>query len=657
MTVKATGNFHRLVLEVTLLCIVAVRQTAAAPTGIVRFPGDNSTKTDKELATIYLNKFYGCPKERCDLVVLSDTLKKMQKFFGLRQTGKLDSDTVNMMKKPRCGVPDLANYNFFPQKPKWENNKITYRILGYTHDLDQETVDDAFVRAFQVWSNFTPLKFSRIQDGDADIMINFGRWEHGDGYPFDGKDGLLAHAFAPAKGLGGDSHFDDDEFWTLGDGPVIKARFGNAEGAFCKFPFLFNGKEYDSCTTAGRSDGFPWCSTTYDFDTDSKYGFCPHESLFTMGGNSDGVPCAFPFTFDGKEFNSCTTEGRSDGYRWCSTTSNYDTERKYGFCPEQASATIGGNSDGAPCVFPFVFLRNTFDSCTTNGRNDGKMWCATTGSFDDDSKWGFCPDSGYSLFLVAAHEFGHALGLEHSQDPGALMAPIYTFTRNFRLSQDDISGIQKLYGAPTGKPLPPTQGPVTPMDLCKENLVFDAIMYMRGEMFFFKDRFFWRSTNPRSKPSGPNLVVIYWVDLPDTIDAAYEDPIQEKNIFFAGDQYWIYTASELDKGYPKKISTLGLPSDLPRIDAAFNWKKNKKTYLFAGDKFWRYNEAKKKMDVGFPKLIADAWSGIPNNVGSALESLGNGYSYFFKDWYYLKLEDESLKIVKVGNVKNDWLGC
>lgn len=49
------------------------------------------------------------------------------------------------------------------------------RILGHTVDLDEEVTNDAFYRAFKVWSDVTPLSFTRIMDGEADIMINFGR--------------------------------------------------------------------------------------------------------------------------------------------------------------------------------------------------------------------------------------------------------------------------------------------------------------------------------------------------------------------------------------------------------------------------------------------------------------------------------------------------
>ncbi|CAJ0939118.1 unnamed protein product [Ranitomeya imitator] len=122
------------------------------------------------------------------------------------------------------------------------------------------------------------------------------------------------------------------------------------------------------------------------------------------------------------------------------------------------------------------------------------------------------------------------------------MAPIYTYVKNFRLSQDDVSGIQELYGTgskprPGPEPGPgpsPTLGPVTP-ELCSKDIVFDGISQIRGEIFFFKDRFIWRSVNRRSRPSGPLLIATFWPELPDKIDAVYEDPHEEKTIFFAGE--------------------------------------------------------------------------------------------------------------------------
>ena len=59
--------------------------------------------------------------------------------------------------------------------------------------------------------------------------------------------------------------------------PVVKTRYGNAEGALCHFPFVFEGKSYSSCTSEGRTDNLPWCATTADYDNDKKYGFCPSE--------------------------------------------------------------------------------------------------------------------------------------------------------------------------------------------------------------------------------------------------------------------------------------------------------------------------------------------------------------------------------------------
>ena len=50
---------------------------------------------------------------------------------------------------------------------------------------------------------------------------------------------------------------------------------------------------------------------------------------------------------------------------------------------------------------------------------------------------------GTSLLQTAAHEFGHSLGLSHTDSKEALMAPFYRgFEQSPKLEKDDIRAIQ-----------------------------------------------------------------------------------------------------------------------------------------------------------------------------------------------------------------------
>ena len=72
-------------------------------------------------------------------------------------------------------------------------------------------------KAFKVWADYSRLEFIKSDDYyGSDIIIAFGRYAHGDSYPFDGPRFTLARAYYPYEfgSFGGDIHFDEDEDWS-----------------------------------------------------------------------------------------------------------------------------------------------------------------------------------------------------------------------------------------------------------------------------------------------------------------------------------------------------------------------------------------------------------------------------------------------------------
>lgn len=148
-----------------------------------------------------------------------DALKRFQEYAGLEVTGEVNEETRALMNTKRCGLPDISGpAEAVTGVGKWATNNLTYSFQNYTDDLADSTVRWAIDQAFGLWSAETPLRFRRVADGTGgDITIRFVSGDHGDGSPFGGRGGVLAHAFYPnnPNPIRGDAHFDEAETWTV----------------------------------------------------------------------------------------------------------------------------------------------------------------------------------------------------------------------------------------------------------------------------------------------------------------------------------------------------------------------------------------------------------------------------------------------------------
>ncbi|XP_038607961.1 epididymal sperm-binding protein 1-like [Tachyglossus aculeatus] len=178
------------------------------------------------------------------------------------------------------------------------------------------------------------------------------------------------------------SDYDRDQLWSYCPDTIIG---GSAPGDPCVFPFTYGDQEYHTCTTAGEEGGRLWCSTTTNYPQDRKWTYC---HLSGMGGNDPTSPCVFPFWYKGTGYRTCSRAG--DSKLWCATTRDYDKDHRWKYCSQLAH---GGNSGGKGCVFPFRYDGKQYRACTARNSRAG-YWCGTTTDYDRDRQWAYCPDTG-----------------------------------------------------------------------------------------------------------------------------------------------------------------------------------------------------------------------------------------------------------------------
>lgn len=216
--------------------------------------------------------------------------------------------------------------------------------------------------------------------------------------------------------------------------------------------------------------------------------------------------------------------------------------------------------------------------------------------FDDDEHWvTSAREPGTHLLHVAAHEFGHALGLPHIPgDSTALMGPTIDDKMVYivELGQADIAAIQQLYGPKTSKTLTtsvpsPSSSPVVGL-----NQPWDP-----------------QASKPSLCSGGP----------PDCLVGG-----EQGGWAIKGDKVWRLDEQGEPFGPSKNISDIfpGLPRE---PDAGFTWH-NGLTFVFKGYQYYRFRNY--TLEPGFPRRISQGFSGLPSYVELAF--LRGRHIYFVK---------------------------
>ncbi|XP_011164510.2 matrix metalloproteinase-2 isoform X2 [Solenopsis invicta] len=520
---------------------------------------------------------------------LRDAIKNLQKFGGIPATGEIDEATKKLMRARRCGLPDQPDLKFTKTRHKrftihgqqWPYRNLTWSLRSeQPSGLDTGGVRLQLSKALNLWARNSRLTFQEINSDRADILVYFHRGYHGDGYPFDGRGQILAHAFFPGKDRGGDAHFDEEEIWLLEDE-------SNEEGT-------------------------------------SLFAVAAHEFGHSLGLAHSSVQGALMYPW---------YQGLSANYE-LPEDDRHGIQQMYG-APEDK---LWGNIPGGPPLPP------TATTTTTTTTTTYRPWRPRP------TRPNHYPDEG------------------RPRQPGRYpQKPDYRPHKPHRHHTTSWSTTTTTTTTTTMRPTPRIRHRWTPPQRDdvpnKCDTSYDAISIIRREVFVFKGRYLWRIGDQGIYEGYPAEITRLF-NLPpdiDHVDAVYERP-DKKIVFFIGREYYVFDANNLEPGYPKPLTYLGLPEslekiDLEKIDGAMVWGHNGRTYFFSGSMYWRFDESVNYVELDYPRDMS-MFAGVGNDIDAVFQ-WKNGKTYFFKGKGFWEFDDLRMRVMHEKQKLSApvWMGC
>ncbi|KAL1451387.1 hypothetical protein WDU94_005768 [Cyamophila willieti] len=470
----------------------------------------------------------------------------------------------------------------------------TERIRNY----DPGRIRAELQRSLDVWSKHSKLTFTEVNDDRADILVYFEKEDHQDGFPFDGPGKILAHAFFPGQGRGGDAHFDVDENWIVDP----RKRSGNEDGIRL---YLVAKHEFGHSLGLSHSSVigslmFPWYKDEENSIEDSWQ--LPDDDMFAIqslyGAKEEKSWARIPYYNPSQDSTTPTT----------STTRRTNT-------PPQRPPPHEPPRRVPPNHFPDPPRKSPPHHYPTNDnprypgakpydepRNHPNTETPRRHPTSPDESPRRYPN-GMPMTTDSPRRHPNGYPNIPRAEPRSTSTTQATTT------------VQRARGSNPDDRKPNT---------CDTN--YDAIAVIRREVFVFKDKL-----------------------------AGLEPSLSD--LFPTGRQYFVFDGARLLPGYPQPLSALGLPDSLDHIDGAMVWGHNSQAYLFSGSQYWKLDDETGQVEPDYPRDMA-TWRGVEYNIDDVFQ-WNDGATYFFKGKGYWKFNDKRMRVEtpKQSPSAQFWMRC